>query len=252
MRTDFSETAFWQPHLLTDKDGSASIEFSVPDSVTAWNIWVHAITKDLKSGSINQTARTVKELMVRPYLPRFLREGDKAEIKVVVNNASDRTLKGHLNFDIIDPQTGKSIVEAFGLKLAETENRKFEVAAGEGANLAFTITAPMKVGTVAFKVTAISGDFSDGEVRPIPILPDDASRPITICHAQGQITARHEFQRPCKNDDPTLINEQMVVTLDAQLFYSVLSALPYLVKYPRLHRADTQPVPLHRHTFFAL
>ena len=113
MRTDFSETAFWQPHLLTDKDGSASIEFSVPDSVTAWNIWVHAITKDLKSGSINQTARTVKELMVRPYLPRFLREGDKAEIKVVVNNASDRTLKGHLNFDIIDPQTGKSIVEAF-------------------------------------------------------------------------------------------------------------------------------------------
>ena len=32
--------------------------------------------------------------------------------------------------------------------------------------------------------------------------------------------------------DPTLVNEQLVVTLDAQLFYSVLSALPYLVNYP--------------------
>ncbi len=27
--------------------------------------------------------------MVRPYVPRFLREGDAAELKIVVNNASD-------------------------------------------------------------------------------------------------------------------------------------------------------------------
>ncbi len=31
---------------------------------------------------------------------------------------------------------------------------------------------------------------------------------------------------------PTLINDQLVVTLDAQLFYAVLNALPYLVNYP--------------------
>ena len=29
--------------------------------------------------------------MVRPYVPRFLREGDQAEIKVVVNNAVGRS-----------------------------------------------------------------------------------------------------------------------------------------------------------------
>ena len=40
------------------------------------------------------------------------------------------------------------------------------------------------------------------------------------------------FDDLARNDDPTRINEQMVVTLDAQLFYSVLSALPYLVNYP--------------------
>ena len=27
--------------------------------------------------------------MVRPYLPRFFREGDKAELRVMVNNAGD-------------------------------------------------------------------------------------------------------------------------------------------------------------------
>jgi len=40
------------------------------------------------------------------------------------------------------------------------------------------------------------------------------------------------FEDLARNSDPTRINDQMVVTLDGQLFYSVLSALPYLVNYP--------------------
>src|SRR4029077_17923597 len=35
-----------------------------------------------------------------------------------------------------------------------------------------------------------------------------------------------------KNDDPTRVQEQLVVTLDTQLFYGVLDSLPYLVNYP--------------------
>ena len=80
LRTDFAETAFWEPHLLTAEDGSVSFEFTVPDSVTEWNVWVHALTRDLRAGSLERRARSVKELMVRPYLPRFFREGDRAEL----------------------------------------------------------------------------------------------------------------------------------------------------------------------------
>jgi alpha-2-macroglobulin len=233
LRSDFSETAFWQPHLLTGADGSVTFEFKVPDSVTSWNVWVHAITRDLKSGSVNREAKTVKELMVRPYLPRFLREGDQAEIKVVVNNASDKELKGTLNFDIIDTATDQSILSQFGLPKSETDGKPFTVPASGGTNLTFPIKTPSKVGQIAFKVTATSGDFSDGELRPIPILPGRMhlmqSRFITMSDP-GQRVMR--FEDLARNNDPTRINEQMVVTLDAQLFYSVLSALPYLVNYP--------------------
>ena len=41
--------------------------------------------------------------MVRPYVPRFLREGDAAELKVVVNNASDGGLSGRVALEILDP-----------------------------------------------------------------------------------------------------------------------------------------------------
>jgi uncharacterized protein YfaS (alpha-2-macroglobulin family) len=97
LRSDFSETAFWEPHLRLEDDGSVTVEFEVPDSVTDWNLWVHAVTTDLRGGSVVRQAASVKELMVRPYLPRFLREGDRALLKVVVNNAGEESFDGALN-----------------------------------------------------------------------------------------------------------------------------------------------------------
>ena len=94
LRSNFAETAFWQPHLLTGPDGTATIEFTVPDSVTSWRVFVHGVTQDLVGGTLEKEARTVKELMVRPYLPRFFREGDKAELRVMVNNAGDSGARG--------------------------------------------------------------------------------------------------------------------------------------------------------------
>src|SRR5438093_7082295 len=116
LRSEFAETAFWQPQLRTDADGSAGFEFTVPDSVTSWNVWVHAVTRGLEGGSLQQEAQSFKELMVRPYLPRFLREADQAGIKVVVNNASERELSGQVKLDILDPETNQSLAGEFGLK----------------------------------------------------------------------------------------------------------------------------------------
>lgn len=232
LRSNFAETAFWRPQLLTGPDGSASIEFTVPDSVTSWNVWVHAVTRDLKGGSLHKEAQSVKELMVRPYLPRFLREGDKADLKVMVNNASTAELKGKVSLDILDPETDQSLLKSFGLE-GDAAVQPFTAAAGKGTNLTFPITVPVKVGTVAFKVTASAGDMSDGELRPLPLLPGRMhlaeSRFVTLKNKDRREMTFAHLKNP---GDPTLINEQMVVTLDAQLFYSVLSALPYLINYP--------------------
>jgi uncharacterized protein YfaS (alpha-2-macroglobulin family) len=232
LRSEFSETAFWQPHLVTGADGTAALEFTVPDSVTSWNVWLHALTADLRSGSAQRQAQSVKELMVRPYLPRFLREGDRAAIKVVVNDAGEQPLSGQVEFDILDPETESSLLAEFGISAAQAR-QAFRVEPGQGATLSFPITAPKRVGQVAFKVTARAGDFSDGELRPLPLLPSRLhlaqSRFVAL---QGEDRRSMRFDDLARGDDPTLQNEQMVVTLDAQLFYGVLTAVPYLVDYP--------------------
>jgi alpha-2-macroglobulin len=232
LRSDFSETAFWKPQLLTGADGSAAIEFQVPDSVTSWNVWIHGITRDFSAGSLHQEARSVKELMVRPYVPRFLREGDTAELKVVVNNASDRALSGRLALEILDTETNESALARFGLT-PEQARRDFTVPASGGSDLTFSIAAPRRVGSYAIKATAVSGDLSDGELRPVPVLPGRMqlaqSRFVAL---QGGERRTMTFDDMARGDDPSRIDEQLVVTVDAQLFYSVLNALPYLVNYP--------------------
>ncbi|RLB53763.1 MAG: hypothetical protein DRI34_12970 [Deltaproteobacteria bacterium] len=232
LRQDFSETAFFQPQLVTGADGTVELRFAVPDSVTAWNVWVHAITRDLSSGSLKKEARSVKELMVRPYLPRFLREGDRAELRVVVQNAGESKLAGELQFDIIDPATERSLLDEFGLQPGRAR-RKFSVEPGGSSSEVFVVKAPVRVGQVAVRVVARAGAFSDGELRPLPLLPGRMhlmqSRFVTV--KGGQLRRLH-FADMERSDDPSRIDEQLVVTLDAQLFYSVLAAVPYLVNYP--------------------
>jgi uncharacterized protein YfaS (alpha-2-macroglobulin family) len=233
LRSDFSETAFWQPHLVLSPDGSATVEFEVPDSVTEWNLWLHAVTTDLRGGSATRRAQSVKELMVRPYLPRFLREGDRAVLKVVVNNAGEAPLSGALDLEITDPGTGEDLRELFGLSVEQTSGVPFSVEPGKGVDLGFPLVVPPRVGTVAFKVAARAGQFSDGELRPLPVLPG------RMHLMQSRFVALHDADRRemhfadlAAQDDPSLINGQLAVTVDAQLFYSVLNALPYLVNYP--------------------
>ncbi|WAM29385.1 alpha-2-macroglobulin family protein [Myxococcus sp. NMCA1] len=230
LRSNFAETAFWAPQVLTGADGSATLEFTVPDSVTAWSVWVHAVTRDLKGGSLQRASRSVKELMVRPYVPRFLREGDRAVLEVMVNNAASRPMQGTLTLDIQDLELQKSVLSDFGVQKA---SQSFRVEAGKGTRLRFPLTTPTRVGPVAFRVEARAENHSDGELRPLPVLPSRMhlaqSRFVTL---KGKDSKTMQFEDLRAGGDPTRVNEQLVVTVDTQLFYSALQALPYLVNYP--------------------
>ncbi len=233
LRSDFSETAFWEPHLLLDADGSVAFEFEVPDSVTEWNVWAHAITKDLRSGRTTERVKTVKDLLVRPYLPRFLREGDRAELRIVVQNAGDERLDGTLDFEIVDPVTEESLLEAFGVEPSVARGRRFSVEPGKSWTHTVGVETPARLGEIAIKVRGVAGSLSDGELRPLPVLPGRMhlaqSRFVTLKDRDRKLL---HFADLARDDDPTRIDEQLIVTLDTQLFYSVLSALPYLTNYP--------------------
>lgn len=233
-RKNFNETAFFKPHLLLEKDGTVTFEFEVPESLTQWKVWVSAITRDLRGGSTTALSRTSKELMVRPYLPRFLRTGDQANIEVLINNASDKALSGKMSFDIIDPATDKTIASTFKLN---PQPRAFNVKAGQSTRLRYSVVTPKDLGmvTIRAKASASNGreQFGDGEQRPLPVLPSRVHLAQSRFAAlQGNTQRTLQFSELARNNDATRINDRLVITVDGQLFYSTLKALPYLVQYP--------------------
>lgn len=232
VRKNFSETAFWQPHLRWNKQGQVSLEFQVPDSVTSWKVWAHALTESYQSGTAQATVETVKDLMVRPYLPRFVREGDRASMKIVAQNAGKKKISVVLTAQIEDPTSGKSLLADFGIK-QKVWSKTVQVAPGGSASATMDLVVPPNLGMVRVTVKGKSGRMTDGEERPLPVLPSRMhllqSRFATLRKGKPR---ELKFPDMAKGDDPSLIHKQLVMTVDAQLLYSVLSALPYLVNYP--------------------
>ncbi|NUM37362.1 MAG: hypothetical protein HUU50_22695, partial [Candidatus Brocadiae bacterium] len=231
LRTNFNETAFFQPQLVTDKEGKVKIEFQVPDSVTSWNFYVHAITKDLSFMTKQAEVVTRKDLMVRPYMPRFFREADEAILKVVVNNASEKEMQGNVTLSVFDPETQEDKTKDFGLTTLE---QTWKADAKGSANLSWSLKAPHRIGVYAFKVVAKSESYQDGELRPLPVLPGRMhlvqSKFVTLRENQTRSLYLKDLEEA--SNDPSLVHQSLVVNVDAQLVYSVLKALPYLSDYP--------------------
>jgi uncharacterized protein YfaS (alpha-2-macroglobulin family) len=137
-----------------------------------------------------------------------------------------------VTLEILDTETNASALAAFGLT-PERASAAFSAKPNGSADVAFAVSAPRRAGAYAFRVTATAGDFSDGELRPVPVLPGRMQLAQSRFAAlRGGESRTLTFDDMAKGGDPTRVDEQLVVTVDAQLFYSVLNALPYLVEYP--------------------
>jgi alpha-2-macroglobulin len=171
--------------------------------------------------------------MVRPYLPRFLREGDRAELEVVVNNAGEEPLAGSLDFEVFDPDTEEDLRPLFGLSAEQTRRACRSPSSPAGRPRLPGDGAPRGVGrspSRSPRAPATSPTASCGRCRCCPGACTSPSRASSPCATPTGASSTSPTWRPATTR--RLIHDQLVVTVDAQLFYSVLNALPYLVNYP--------------------
>ena len=142
-------------------------------------------------------------------------------------------MSGRVAVDILDTDTNASVLGGLRSLAREGDAAVHGRRRAAGPTSPCRLAAPGESASTPSRSTAVSGDTSDGELRPVPLLPGRMhlvqSRFVTLHDGDRR---EMTFADLAKNDDPTRINEQMVVTVDAQLFYSVLQALPYLVNYP--------------------
>lgn len=161
VRENFSETAFFLPHLVSDKEGHVSIQFTLPESLTEWKFMGFAHTKDVDYGMIRAKAVARKAFMLRPNMPRFVRWGDHAVIASSVVNQSEDALKGGVRMRLLNPVTGDVVLEM---------EKPFAVEAGKTIGVDFAFDVKEEWDDLDCEIIAVSGNVSDGEKNPLPVL----------------------------------------------------------------------------------
>ncbi len=229
-RKNFNETAFFYPHLVTNKEGEISIQFTMPEALTKWNFMGLAHTKDLKTGMLYEEVVTQKELMVYPNAPRFFREGDQMNFSSKVTNLSEKELAGEAKIFFYDALTMQPISEKL---LRDNETKPFELKVGKSTSVNWRITIPEGYSVITYKVVAQSGNFSDGEEMAVPVLTNrmlvTESMPLPI---RGNQTKVYQFEKLLNNKSTTLKQHQLTLEFTSNPAWYAIQALPYLMEYP--------------------
>lgn len=228
MRENLDETAFFYPQLLADKKGRVTINFTLPESLTTWNFIGFAHDKDMNHGITSKEIIAQKELMIQPNMPRFIREGDVANINSKITNLSNKGVHAIAKIELVDPETEKIIL---------SDSKPVMIQAGKSADATFTISSKAidKMGkqngtsyNYLIVRTFVEGNgYSDGEQQYLPVLPTKewvtTTYPLTIDKA-GTTTIDLKKLLPAKN----LTGGKLTVEYTDNPSWLMIQALPYI------------------------
>lgn len=100
VRELFEDTGAWVAEIETNKDGIGRADLKLPHNLTTWVGVSLAVTKDTEIGFGDSEILVQKDLVVRPFTPRFVTVGDDLNIRANVHNY----LASGANFQVLGRQ----------------------------------------------------------------------------------------------------------------------------------------------------
>ncbi|MCP4153224.1 MAG: hypothetical protein GY757_36170, partial [bacterium] len=253
-RTNFQETAFFYPHLKTDKNGTIIIAFTVPEALTQWKMLGIAHTKDLKYGITGNRLVTQKELMVEPNAPRFFREGDTLELTAKIVNLSKETREGKAKLMLFEAATMQPVDAKFNNKEVV---KTFKAPKGQSDLVTWKLSIPEEIEAVIYRLVAVSGNYSDGEEQAVPILKNrilvTETMPMTVPARKSKKyrftglinSGKYTPSTPSTQSTPSISStkstpptastkkhHKLTLEITANPLWYAVQALPYLMEYP--------------------
>ncbi|MBB3058960.1 alpha-2-macroglobulin family protein [Mucilaginibacter gotjawali] len=229
-RTNFNETAFFYPQLHTDEKGQILIDFTIPEALTRWKFRSFAHTQDLKTGYIENTVVTQKQLSISANTPRFLREGDTITISARLANLTAGTLKGKVQMQLFNALNMQPV--SLFVNKADAE-QTFEVATNTNKAVSFRLVIPAGLDALDYKLTADAGNFTDGEENTLPVLPNRTlvteSMPMMVRPGQ---TREFTFDKLVNQSSSTLKNKTLTLEYTQNPAWYAVQALPYMMEFP--------------------
>ncbi len=215
----FKEVAYWNPDIITDLSGNASVTFTLPDNLTTWQAEAVGITSDVSLGVAYEEFTTSKDLMIVPLKPRFAIPGDSFSLGATIFNHSQKDFAGTVSLQAPSTlDTGKtSLTKSLSLK------------AGEGRDVYFDVSVPdtTPAGTLSYSLIANGSGLGD-EIRDTLTINENNAYEVTATAGMSNTTATETLYIP-----KTVISSkgELSVRSSATLAIYLPQALKYMLDY---------------------
>ncbi len=224
IRSNFAETALWLPIKEVDKEGNATIKFTMPEALTKWRIMLLAHTKNGAYGYTEKFITTSKPLMLTTNNPRFVRQGDVVTYNAKLANTSAKAISGSIKLQIKNTLTNavenslSTKTYSFTLQPNAQENFKWALAIPADYNGALDITC-----------LADGGTLNDAEQNIIPVLPKSIVVTDVIAFYLNNGQAKTINNPNLNNKIQTA--KRLTIDCTTNPIWMAIKSLPYLSNY---------------------
>ena len=114
LRSVFKFVSYWNPSILTDSQGRATIEFKVPDNLTGWRVLAMAVTPGDRMGLGDGGFKVNRPTEIRPVMPNQVTEGDSFEAGFSIMNRTSQRRKLTVSISaegVIETAAGQKVQE---------------------------------------------------------------------------------------------------------------------------------------------
>ena len=234
LRENFNETAFFFPQLRTNKDGSATFSFTMPDALTRWRLMLIAYTKDRKTGSKDYTFTSSKPVMIMADMPRYMYDNDELWFVANVINTGDEPVTPKAKLEIFDAGTMQPINMIVSNAIIPMET----IQPGRSKEVRWKVKGQYNLSLLAFRFTAYAGQFSDAEQHLLPVLSSEIfmtqTLPITV---KAETEQTFDFEA-IANPDSHERDYSLTLNFSTNPVWYAVQALPYLANIST-DRAET-------------
>jgi hypothetical protein len=191
-RAWFPETFLFEPLVVTDDQGQATVPVHVPDRLTTWRVLALAHARNGAQGGATTSFLGTLPTYVDPIVPAFLMTGDEIKLPIQLVNTTDAAVSSNLALQI----EGGVLGNAGGARTVPAQGSVVEYA---------TLTAA-RAGTIKLKVGL---GTTDAVVRTIDVQP--AGKPITVVRNGTLAAARSLEIAGTPGADPTTDRIRLLV-----------------------------------------
>lgn len=164
VRTNISESAFFTPSTVADKDGNISLSFTLPETMTTWRLLALVHDSQMRYAVIDTTCVATKSIIVKPNVPRFLRQHDKATLAATVSNTTASELCAEVIMQFVNPLSDEVLWQ---------HNGQVVIPANGTTAVAFPAPETGADSLLVYRIVARTSDgVSDGEQHIIPVLSE--------------------------------------------------------------------------------